>query len=34
LRYLCTRGGGAPQRLSDILLEGLEPDGGLYVPER
>src|SRR5436190_13912819 len=23
-----------PQRFSDILLEGLAPDGGLYVPER
>jgi threonine synthase len=33
LRYLSTRGGGAPQRFSDILLEGLAPDGGLYVPE-
>jgi threonine synthase len=33
LRYLSTRGGVAPQRFSDILLEGLAPDGGLYVPE-
>jgi threonine synthase len=33
LRYLSTRGGGAPQRFSAILLEGLAPDGGLYVPE-
>jgi threonine synthase len=33
LRYLSTRGGAAPQRFSDILLEGLAPDGGLYVPE-
>jgi threonine synthase len=33
LRYLSTRGGGKPQRFSDILLEGLASDGGLYVPE-
>jgi threonine synthase len=33
VRYVSTRGGGAPQRFSDILLEGLAPDGGLYVPE-
>jgi len=33
LRYLSTRGGVAPQRFCDILLEGLAPDGGLYVPE-
>src|SRR3954468_24864125 len=34
MRYVSTRGGGGPQRFSDILLEGLAPDGGLYVPER
>ena len=33
MRYVSTRGGGSPQRFSDILLEGLAPDGGLYVPE-
>ena len=32
--YVSTRGGGKPQRFSGILLEGLAPDGGLYVPER
>jgi len=32
--YVSTRGGGKPQCFSDILLEGLAPDGGLYVPER
>jgi threonine synthase len=32
--YLSTRGGGKPQRFSDILLEGLAADGGLYVPEK
>jgi len=34
VRYVSTRGGGQPRRFSDILLEGLAPDGGLYVPER
>ena len=34
MRYVSTRGGGSPQRFSDILLEGLAADGGLYVPER
>lgn len=33
MRYVSTRGGGNPQRFTDILLEGLAPDGGLYVPE-
>jgi threonine synthase len=34
VRYISTRGGTAPQCFSDILLEGLAPDGGLFVPER
>lgn len=33
-RYISTRGQGAPQAFADILLEGLAPDGGLYVPEK
>jgi len=33
VRYVSTRGGGTPQKFSDILLEGLASDGGLYVPE-
>ena len=33
MRYVSTRGGGSPRRFCDILLEGLAPDGGLYVPE-
>jgi threonine synthase len=33
VRYVSTRGGAAPQRFTGILLEGLAPDGGLYVPE-
>lgn len=32
--YISTRGRGAPQQFADILLEGLAPDGGLYVPEK
>ncbi len=33
MRYVSTRGGMAPQFFSDILLEGLAPDGGLSIPE-
>ena len=33
MKYVSTRGGMAPQAYSDILLEGLAPDGGLAVPE-
>jgi threonine synthase len=33
VRYVSTRGAAEPQRFSDILLEGLAPDGGLYVPQ-
>jgi threonine synthase len=33
LRYISTRGAGAPRPFSDILLEGLAPDGGLYLPQ-
>jgi threonine synthase len=32
LRYLSTRGDRTERRFSDILLEGLAPDGGLYLP--
>ncbi len=31
-RYLSTRGGDSGRRFSEILLEGLAPDGGLYLP--
>jgi threonine synthase len=34
MKYLSTRGEGATRGFSDILLEGLAPDGGLYMPER
>jgi threonine synthase len=33
MRYISTRGGSKPQTFTDILLEGLAPDGGLFVPE-
>jgi threonine synthase len=33
MRYLSTRGGMTPQLFTDVLLEGLAPDGGLAVPE-
>lgn len=33
MKYISTRGGMAPQSFSDILLEGLAPDGGLAVPD-
>ncbi|MEI7465929.1 MAG: threonine synthase [Burkholderiales bacterium] len=33
MNYLSTRGDRTPRGFSDILLEGLAPDGGLYLPE-
>ena len=33
MRYVSTRGAAAPRSFCDILLEGLAPDGGLYLPE-
>ena len=32
MRYLSTRGDPAERGFSEILLEGLAPDGGLYLP--
>ncbi len=36
VKYISTRGGTdqTPASFCDILLEGLAPDGGLYVPQR
>ncbi|MDZ4254586.1 MAG: threonine synthase [Sulfuritalea sp.] len=34
MKYISTRGGAQPQEFCDILLGGLAPDGGLYLPER
>jgi len=33
MRYLSTRGHPERRRFCEILLEGLAPDGGLYMPE-
>ena len=33
MKYLSTRGDPARRGFTDILLEGLAPDGGLYLPE-
>ncbi|MCV2363665.1 threonine synthase [Paucibacter sp. DJ1R-11] len=32
MRYISTRGDQTERRFCDILLEGLAPDGGLYLP--
>jgi threonine synthase len=34
VRYLSTRGHPGRKTFGEILLEGLAPDGGLYLPER
>ncbi len=34
MRYLSTRGHADRKQFCEILLEGLAPDGGLYLPER
>ena len=34
MRYVSTRGGAQPQPFTEILLEGLAPDGGLFLPEK
>ena len=33
MKYVSTRGEAPARRFSEILLEGLAPDGGLYVPD-
>jgi threonine synthase len=33
MKYISTRGQSSAQSFSDILLGGLSPDGGLYLPE-
>lgn len=33
MNYLSTRGDSTPRKFCDILLEGLAPDGGLYLPD-
>ncbi|MDB5797457.1 MAG: threonine synthase [Paucimonas sp.] len=34
MHYVSTRGQSAPQSFSEILLGGLAPDGGLYLPQQ
>jgi len=34
MHYISTRGGGEPKSFEEVLLAGLAPDGGLYLPER
>ena len=34
MKYLSTRGHPERKRFCEILLEGLAPDGGLYLPEQ
>ena len=34
MKYASTRGDSTERRFCDILLEGLAPDGGLYLPVR
>ena len=33
MNYISTRGDATPRRFCEIVLEGLAPDGGLYLPE-
>ncbi|MDE2500167.1 MAG: threonine synthase [Alphaproteobacteria bacterium] len=33
MRYVSTRGAAPPQSFAEMLLAGLAPDGGLYLPE-
>lgn len=34
MKYRSTRGGQADASFTDVLMQGLSPDGGLYVPDR
>jgi threonine synthase len=34
MKYISTRGNASPKEFAEILLGGLAPDGGLYLPER
>ena len=33
MKYISTRGGSPKLNFSEVLLCGLAPDGGLYLPE-
>lgn len=34
IRYISTRGDKTPKGFTDVLLSGMAPDGGLYVPDQ
>jgi threonine synthase len=34
MKYISTRGGVEPQDFEDVVLTGLAPDGGLFVPQQ
>ena len=34
MKYLSTRGQSPAQNFQQVLLTGLAPDGGLYVPDK
>lgn len=34
MKYISTRGSGGKKKFTEILLEGLAKDGGLYLPEK
>ncbi len=34
MNYISTRGGGGAKNFEDVVLNGLAPDGGLFVPEQ
>lgn len=34
IRYISTRGPGDPKTFLDVMMAGLAPDGGLYVPDQ
>lgn len=33
IKYISTRGGGSAKSFEEVLLTGLAPDGGLYIPQ-
>ena len=33
MKFISTRGGVEPKNFEDVILTGLAPDGGLFVPE-
>ena len=33
MKYISTRGESTPQNFEEVMLTGLAPDGGLFIPE-